>query len=70
MTPHKRLKSDRLKPAVSALFAVMMLVENQGGNVYTAQELAAWMEGAGFGDVGVKCLPDPSPMGFVIGRKQ
>ncbi|MFC2029337.1 methyltransferase [Chloroflexota bacterium] len=64
------LEPDRLTPAISAVFAVMMLVENQGGNVYTGQEIIAWMAGAGYGNIGVKRLSDPSPMGLVVGYKQ
>ena len=64
------LEADRLTPAVSAVFAVMMLVENQGGNVYSGQEIVAWLEGAGFGNVAVNHLPDPSPMGLIVGQKR
>ena len=64
------LEPDRLTPPTSAIFAVMMLIENQGGNVYTGQEIAGWMEGAGFSRVSVSRLADPSPMGLVVGRRQ
>jgi len=63
------LEPDRITPATSAVFAVMMLVENQGGNVYTGQELASWMANAGFGAISTTRLPEPSPMGLVIGIK-
>jgi cyclopropane fatty-acyl-phospholipid synthase-like methyltransferase len=63
------LEPDRLTPASAALFAVMMLVENQGGNVYTVPEIESWLTGAGFQDVGTTRLPEPSPMGLVVGAK-
>jgi len=47
----------------------MMLVENQGGNVYTGQEISSWMASAGFDDLSITRLPDPSPMGLVVGYK-
>lgn len=41
------LDPDRCSPAPVALFAVMMMVENEGGAAYTAEELAGWVEDAG-----------------------
>ena len=64
------LEPDRITPGSAALFAVMMLVENQGGNVYTAPEIESWLIAAGFRDVVTTRLPDPSPMGLVVGYKQ
>jgi SAM-dependent methyltransferase len=63
------LAEDRVSPPTSALFAVMMLVENQGGNVYTGGELRSWLAGAGFANITVTPLPAPSPMGLVCGSK-
>lgn len=63
------LDPDRVEPVASAVFAVMMLVENAGGNVYTAGEIEAWMETAGFEERTTRRFPDPSPMGLVRGRK-
>ena len=63
------LEPDRLTPFGAALFAVMMLVENQGGNVYTVPEIESWLVGAGFRDVATRRLPEPSPMGLVVGTK-
>jgi predicted O-methyltransferase YrrM len=63
------LEPDRVTPARSALFAVMMLVENQGGNVYTSQDIMSWMTDTGFENVSTTRLPDPSPMGLVVGYK-
>jgi predicted O-methyltransferase YrrM len=63
------LEEDRVTPPASALFAVMMLVENQGGNAYTGGEIRSWLTGAGFSDTTVVRLPAPSPMGLVCGCK-
>lgn len=63
------LEEDRVSPSVSALFAVMMLVENQGGNVYSGAEIAGWLGGAGFQQVNVTRLSAPSPMGLVCGTR-
>jgi predicted O-methyltransferase YrrM len=63
------LEPDRVTPAVSATFAVMMLVENQGGNAYTGQEIEGWLAGAGFRNPATTRLPAPSPMGLVVGYR-
>jgi SAM-dependent methyltransferase len=63
------LDQDRISPAGSAIFAVMMLVENPGGNVYTAEQYESWLGGAGFKERSVIRMPDPSPMGLIIGTR-
>ncbi len=63
------LQPDRVTPAASAVFAAMMLVENQGGNVYTAADVESWLAAAGFVDLSTTLLPAPSPMGLLVGRK-
>lgn len=63
------LEENRVAPAASALFAVMMLVENEGGNVYTAHDIETWLAGAGFDGIATTRLPAPSPMGWIVGRK-
>jgi predicted O-methyltransferase YrrM len=63
------LEENRVAPAASALFAVMMLVENEGGNVYTAHDIETWLAGAGFDDIATTPLPAPSPMGLIVGHK-
>ncbi|HLC02814.1 MAG TPA: methyltransferase [Anaerolineales bacterium] len=63
------LGPDRVQPTVSAVFAVMMLVENLGGNVYSEQEVKAWLKGAGFKQIELARSPDPSPMGWYVGIK-
>lgn len=39
---------ERSGPAFSLLFALQMLLNTEGGDVYTTQEMAAWTEEAGF----------------------
>jgi predicted O-methyltransferase YrrM len=63
------LDADRVTPSTSAIFAVMMLVENQGGNVYTEDDILGWLAAAGFSGLSVQRLPEPSPMGIVIGHR-
>lgn len=63
------LEPDCIKPAGSAVFAVMMLVENPGGNVYTAGQYEMWLKDAGFKGVSVIRMLDPSPMGLIIGTR-
>lgn len=45
------LGDDRVSPREVALFAPMMLVENEGGAVYTEAEIGAWLRDAGLTDV-------------------
>lgn len=63
------LDDGRVTPPSSAIFAAMMLVENQGGNVYTAGDIRAWLEAAGFRRLSVQRLPEPSPMGVAVGYR-
>ncbi|MBN1315713.1 MAG: methyltransferase [Anaerolineales bacterium] len=63
------LEPNRITPAGSAIFAVMMLVENPGGNVYTGEQYESWLGGAGFKETSVIRMPDPSPMGLIIGSR-
>ena len=42
------LDDNRDEPPAVALFALMMMVENEGGNSYTESELRGWLEEAGF----------------------
>lgn len=41
------LEDSRDRPEAVALFALMMLVENEGGNAYTEQDFHGWLESAG-----------------------
>lgn len=41
------LADDEVSPPAVALFALMMLVENEGGGTWTEQEIASWARDAG-----------------------
>jgi len=41
------LAADRLSPPDVAVFALMMLVENEGGGTWTEEEIRSWVEAAG-----------------------
>ena len=69
MENQQALEEDLLVPASAAVFAVMMLVENQGGNVYTAQDILGWLAAAGFDGLAVQRLPEPSPMAVISGTR-
>lgn len=60
------LDEDRDGPPDVALFAVMMLVENEGGAAYTAGELSGWLEEAGL--QGVEVRSGAGPIAVVRGR--
>jgi SAM-dependent methyltransferase len=45
------LDPSRASPAPVALFALMMMVENEGGAAYTEKEVAAWLEEAGLSGI-------------------
>ena len=48
------LEENRTDPAAVAMFALMMLVENEGGAAYTFEEISQWLAGAGLVDVEVR----------------
>lgn len=41
------IAADRVSPSEVAMFTPMMLVENEGGWTWTAEELGAWVREAG-----------------------
>jgi 2-polyprenyl-3-methyl-5-hydroxy-6-metoxy-1,4-benzoquinol methylase len=45
------LEESRDAPAAVAMFALMMMVENEGGAAYTQGELTSWLTEAGFSDI-------------------
>lgn len=57
------LGADRVSPRDVALFAPMMLVENEGGGVYTEEEIGAWLHAAGL--TGVTAHRGPGPIAVV-----
>ncbi len=61
------LDPDRTSPPWAAVFAVNMLVNTDGGNCYTREEVRAWMEDAGLAWEGVQDVAVNS--GIAMGRK-
>ncbi len=61
------LDPDRAGPPHAALFALNMLTATAGGDSYTEQEYASWMQQAGFSEIRRVDLPGPASL--VIGRK-
>jgi hypothetical protein len=56
-------------PAFSSLFGLNMALSADDGGVHADADVASWMEGAGFDDVGVRPFPPPMPHRVVIGKK-
>jgi (2Fe-2S) ferredoxin/2-polyprenyl-3-methyl-5-hydroxy-6-metoxy-1,4-benzoquinol methylase len=59
------LEPDKTAPRFAALFALNMLVGTRGGSSYSEPEYAAWMAGAGFGEIRRVRLPGIT--GLMIG---
>lgn len=57
------LGADGVSPRDVALFAPMMLVENEGGGVYTEEEIGGWLRDAGL--TGVTAHRGPGPIAVV-----
>lgn len=53
------LNEDGVSPPDVAMFAPMMLIENEGGGTWTEAEIAAWCEGAGLVDPTLRRNPGP-----------
>lgn len=62
------LNPDRTSPPWAAVFAVNMLVNTEGGNCYTREEIRSWMEDAGLAWEGGRDVAVNS--GLVMGRKE
>jgi len=58
------MSEDRLLPRAGALYAVQLLVRNQGGSTYTFSEIRNGLERAGFRDI--RLLQDGERMNGVI----
>jgi ubiquinone/menaquinone biosynthesis C-methylase UbiE len=48
------IEPDRLHPPEVAMFTLMMMIENEGGFTWTAEEVAAWMRRAGLDGIEVR----------------
>lgn len=57
-------------PAFSALFGLNMALSADNGGVHADEDVAAWMEQAGFGEPKVRAFPPPMPHRVVVGRKR
>jgi len=63
------LEGSGVSPAVSAIFSLLMMLENQGAAEYPAEQIKHWLSEAGFRDVVAHRLPEPSPIVLVVGSK-
>ena len=57
------------RPKFSALFAVNMALTTRNGWVFSDEELAAWLEEAGFVDFSCGPLPRPMPHWLAVAKK-
>jgi ubiquinone/menaquinone biosynthesis C-methylase UbiE len=53
------LDKTRASPTSSALFAVNMLINTEGGRSYTPEELRTWLKNTGFSNIKQKIIPEP-----------
>lgn len=58
---------DRAGPPHAVIFGVNMLVHTEVGDVFTFQEMRAWLHDAGFTDV--RQLPAPAPSPLILATK-
>lgn len=63
------LDEDGVSPPVSAIFSVLMMLENRGAAEYPAKTILEWLAEAGFKDAAAHKLPEPSPMVVIVARK-
>jgi ubiquinone/menaquinone biosynthesis C-methylase UbiE len=63
------LDADKVNPPVSAIFSLLMMLENQGAAEYPAQTIVDWLLEAGFSRPEIHRLPEPSPMVVLAATK-
>jgi predicted O-methyltransferase YrrM len=63
------LDEDGVSPPVSAIFSLLMMLENQGAAEHPATEVEQWLLDVGFVDPVAHRLPEPSPMVAIVARK-
>jgi 3-hydroxy-5-methyl-1-naphthoate 3-O-methyltransferase len=63
------LDDSRAKPAVGAIFSLLMLLTTAGGRCYSFNEIRTWMEAAGLSEVEQINLSSPLTSSLVIGTK-
>ena len=61
------VNADRTGPANGLIFAVNMLVNTDNGNTYSFEEIAAWLEEAGFKEA--RTLPSRGPSPLILANK-
>jgi ubiquinone/menaquinone biosynthesis C-methylase UbiE len=63
------LDEDGVNSPVSAIFSLLMMLENQGAAEYPATEIKRWLMDAGFQDPVAHRLPEPSAMVAIVAQK-
>jgi SAM-dependent methyltransferase len=63
------LDESRTQPASGAVFALMMLLTTERGKCYSYADVKAWLDSAGFKNIGQIPLPPPLTSSLVIGTK-
>ena len=63
------LNSDRKAPQFAALFALLMLLNTDGGRTYTFDEAESWLKEAGFSRTSRLNLKLPRSIGLIIAEK-
>jgi 3-hydroxy-5-methyl-1-naphthoate 3-O-methyltransferase len=61
------INEDRISPPDVALFALMMLVENEGGGTWTEAQIAGWSRDAGLEPGALQ--RNPGPISALVARK-
>jgi SAM-dependent methyltransferase len=61
--------ASHAQPKFSAMFAVNMALTSEHGWVFSDEELAGWLAGAGFADFACRPLPPPMPHWLASARK-
>ena len=63
------LNSDRRSPQFAALFALLMLLNTDGGRTYAFDEAETWLKEAGFSRTSRLNLKLPRSIGLIIAEK-
>jgi len=62
------LNAEKTLPRAAAIYALNMLVSTQGGNVYSYDEYAGWLQGAGFDSLEKVTLLGPTDVVTAVKR--
>ncbi len=63
------LEENGVSPPVSAIFSLLMMLENQGAAEYPTETIIEWLLQAGFAHPVAHRLPEPSPMVVIVAGK-